>query len=115
MSTTHEASQSVVFGPGLSALNCSPTDFPSATGWRATVVTSNEDAGRSRANVVVLQGQSVEGESAMLTAAKLRLSEPRTRVVILGPETLRRSTDHLGVTLLPCTSSVPQILGLLGA
>lgn len=109
MSTTHETSQSVVFGPGLSALNCSPT------GWKATVVTSNEAAGRSRANVVVLQGQSVEGESAMLTAAKLRLSEPRTRVVILGPETLRRSTEHLGVTLLPCTASVPQILGLLGA
>ena len=114
MSTTHETSQSVVFGPGLNALNCCPSDFSSATGWKATVVTSNEAAGRSRANVVVLQGQSVEGESAMLTAAKLRLSEPRTRVVILGPETLRRSTDHLGVTLLPCTASVPQILGLLG-
>ena len=51
----------------------------------------------------------------MLTAAKLRLTDPRTRIVILGPETLRSSTDHLGVTLLPCTASVPQILGLTAA
>ena len=115
MSTLHDLSQSVVFGPGLNVLNCSLTDVTPATGWKASVASSNEDAGRSRANVVVLQGQSVEGESAMLTAAKLRLSEPRTRIVILGPETLRRSTDHLGVTLLPCTASVRQILGLLGA
>ena len=115
MSTTHATSQSVVFGPGLNAIKCASTDFSPAAGWWATVVASNEAAGRSRANVVVLQGQSVDGESAMLTAAKLRLSEPRTRVVILGPESLRRSTDHLEVTLLPCTASVPQILGLLGA
>ena len=115
MSTTQISPQSVVFGPGLNALNCSSTDFSPAAGWKATIVASNEAAGRSRANVVVLQGQSIDGESAMLTAAKLRLSEPRTRVVILGPESLRRSTDHLGVTLLPCTASVPQILGLLGA
>jgi len=115
MSTTHEIPQSVVFGPGLNCLTGTLADYSSPAGWRATMATSNEDAGRSRANVVVLQGQAVEGESAMLTAAKLRLSEPRTRIVILGPETLRRSTDHLGVTLLPCTASVPQILGLIGA
>ncbi len=115
MSTTYETSQSVVFGPGLNALNCPSTDFSPATGWWATVAASNEAAGRSRANVVVLKGQSADGESAMLTAAKLRLMEPRTRIVILGPESLRRSTDHLGVTLLPCTATVPQILGLLGA
>ena len=115
MSTTHQTSQSVVFGPGLNALNCATIDLPLATGWRASVVASNEAAGRSRANVVVLQGQATDGESAMLTAAKLRLTDPRTRIVILGPETLRGSTDHLGVTLLPCTASVRQILGLTGS
>ena len=110
---TQELPLSVVFGPGLNGLSRSLSDCSPATGWRAYVAPSNEDAGRSCANVVVLQGRAVEGESAMLTAAKLRLTHPETRVVILGPETLRRSTDHLGVTLLPCSASVPQILGLL--
>jgi hypothetical protein len=102
---------SVVFGPGLTGLAEKATNA-FAGRWRATVAPSNELAGRANANVLVLGGQPSEGESAILTAAKVKLSHPETRVVILGPEALRGPTEQLGITLLPCTASLPQVLGL---
>ena len=99
----------LVLGFGFGGVSAAIETHCQSEGWATEVVRNSEEAGRSPASVVVLCSGTT-GESAVLTAAKLQLSQPATRVVIIGPEALRRHTEFAGATFLPRSAGVAEIV-----
>ncbi len=100
----------LVLGLGASPLADAVADHFRTLGWDVTYARSGAEAGwvahRSKPAAVVLTADQL-GESGYLTCAKVRLTRPGVRVVLVGPEdaeNARRARYAGAVGYLPDTA-----------
>lgn len=105
----------LVLGLGRSGLADAVARHFESLGWDVTHTQTGTDAGklahRARPTAVVLATQ-LQGESGLLTCAKVRLTRPHVRVVLVGPDddTLARHARYAGaVGYLPDSVGVAAV------
>jgi DNA-binding NarL/FixJ family response regulator len=106
----------LVLGLGMSGLASAVDAHFRNLGWDVARAPSGEEAGRlahrHKATAVVLPVESV-AESGLLTCAKLTITRPNARVVLLGPEDngLARFARYAGaVGYLPTGAGVAAVV-----